>query len=102
MDLQTFSAEIEKLTALPKERMARALDIAKGLSDDDRAEFFVRLRDLAVSEADQEVQEGSLTELENAIMNAEKLLKKQERTTAERGDTGEGLSEIEEKLSQIP
>ncbi|OIO53078.1 hypothetical protein AUJ46_05950 [Candidatus Peregrinibacteria bacterium CG1_02_54_53] len=102
MDLQTFSAEIEKLTALPKEQVARAKEAAQKLHDADRQEFLTQL-----AQSDQELagtlaqQSQAVEQMEMSLADAEKQMNRLERSSQESKEKTEEIKEAEKGIADI-
>ncbi len=103
MDLQTFSAEIEKLTALPEEQVVRAKEAAQKLNDADRQELLTQL-----VQADQELagslsqQSQAVEQMEASLVDAEKQMNRLERTSQESKEKREEIKEAEKGIVDLP
>ncbi|ALM09646.1 MAG TPA: hypothetical protein DEB30_05115 [Candidatus Peribacter riflensis] len=103
MNHQTFSQELEKLTALPEEQVARAKEASQGLNEADRAEFLKQL-----TASDQELagvlqqQNDAAEAFAVALTDAEKQMNRVERSSVESAEKREEIKEAEQGISDLP
>ena len=100
MDLQSFQKGIKELTALPDGEVERALIIASALDDDEREEFFRRLKVVndEIASTYQE-EEEALQELEHLERDMAVAVKTLERGTKEQKERSQEMGTVEQKLT---
>lgn len=100
LDLQAFLKGFSALTAIPLGQSDRALLIAEGLSDADRATFFVKLEALnARLEATEKGRTEALNGADQVITDAQKREKALERKAKESTEQEQSMGSAEENLS---
>jgi len=102
MNLQTFSAELAKLTALPKEQVAQATSIAESLEDEQRGELLEKLRGFNTDlETAVKNQEQSLSDFGMFLQDARKRMKKLDRSSAESKSQAGEMEQVEQQISDL-
>lgn len=102
MNTQTFSSELAKLTALPKEQVQQAISIAESLDDAGREELLPKLREfdknlkIAVTNQDK-----SLSDFGSFLQDAQKRMKKLDRSSAESAASAGQVEKVEKKISNL-
>ena len=103
MNLQTFTAELAKLTAIPEEQTAQALEVAEGLNEADRAKFFEQLKQADVELAQAlTMQSQAIGEFEAALMDAQKQMNRVERSSVESVEKRKEVQKAEKSISDLP
>gem|GEM_PF-5376350 len=100
LDLQAFLKGFSALTAIPPGQSTRALLIAEGLSDADRATFFVKLEELnAKLEKAEKGRQEALAGTDQVIVATEKQERGLERKSQEAVEQERAVGSAERKLT---
>jgi|GEM_PF-6521401 len=100
MNVESFRKGIKELTALPDSEVERALLIASALNDDERAEFFGKIKEMNDGIAHTYKEEEKAVEgMEGAVVSAEKAVKAAERGGAEAAEQEQTMEQVEQKFA---
>lgn len=99
MNVQIFSDGVAKLVALPQHYRDQAINIAAGLTDEDRLALLQELTEMnkKLVEADRE-EERAVSSLENVVAQAEKQMRSSKRKQEESGERQKSMRDVEGKF----